>query len=97
MCCGTRRNSKIWMSPCLALSSARAASTNVRRGLLVVLGDVASIEPQHVRSGEAAALYIRLAKTQFGKPCPIGPAIENPDRVCFGHDACRRHPVARHP
>ena len=40
-CCGTRHNTRTWMSRCGTSSSARAASTNVRRGLPVALGEVA--------------------------------------------------------
>ena len=39
VCCGTRRNTRIWMSRCGTLSSAKVASTNARRGLLRVWDD----------------------------------------------------------
>ena len=55
VCCGTRRNSRIWMSRCVTSSSAKVVSTNVRLGILVALGEVASIRPRHGCSGEATA------------------------------------------
>jgi len=69
------------MSRWVISSNAKVESTNVQLGILA-LGEVGKVA-QHVCSGETAVPHIRLAKTQFGKPCPIGPAIENPDRVCF--------------
>ena len=69
--CGMRQNTRTWMSRCVISSSAGAVSTNARRGLLVAWGEVASIEPQHLRSAEVAAPHIRLANIQLGKPRPL--------------------------
>ena len=49
------------MSRSVTSSSARAESTNARRGLLVVLGEVERIAPQHMRSGETVAPNDALA------------------------------------
>ena len=54
------------MNRCGTLSSAKAASTNARRGLLVALGEAASNEPQQVHSGEATAPNIWLANMELG-------------------------------
>ena len=52
------------MSCCLTSSSAGAASTDARRGLLVALGEVARIERQHIRSSNEAAPHTGLANLQ---------------------------------
>jgi hypothetical protein len=53
-CCGTRQNSRTWTSRWVTSSNARAGSTDARRGLPVIWGEV-SIEAQRVRSREMVA------------------------------------------
>ena len=43
VCYGTRRNTRIWMSRCGILSSAKVKSTNARRGLPGALGEVGKV------------------------------------------------------
>jgi hypothetical protein len=56
------------MSRCGISSSAGVVSTNVRRGLLDVLGEVGKVA-QHVRSGETDVPHIWLAECA----APLGP------------------------
>lgn len=54
-----------------------AALTDARGGLPVGLGEVASIEPQLVHSGGAAAPYTCLANTRLGTVSANLPPKEN--------------------
>ena len=43
VCYGTPRNTRIWLSRCVILSSAKVKSTNARRGLRGALGEVGTV------------------------------------------------------
>ena len=57
------------MSRWVISSSARAVSTDARRGLLVVLGELVRIPVQHVRSGETVAPKVALAYATLDATC----------------------------
>ena len=65
VCYGTPRNTRIWLSRCVILSSAKVASTNAPRGLLDVWGEVGKVAQLAGAAGPHISLLTCVTRSQY--------------------------------